>query len=782
MFKKHPRFGSERTVVLYPIFKKTAIALFLSAASATLSGQVFAGPYVSPSSASGEVSIDAADFDASTAKSGHQWRLAYPSGYTGTAAVEAYPNDGTLVSDAYAANSPRLDYQIDFEQPGTYYVWVYGIGASGHDDSVHVGVDGTEVASAAAIDRFGSIIGWSNKTMSHSIAAITVPTAGVHTLNLWMREDGFIADKIVITRDGAFTPSGEGPALSTRSPGPETTDPTALIPDANGMVSIDVADYDTLQAGNNHGWVLVSQPEASGKGALEALPNTGARIDSGYATSSPRADYAVYFRDAGTYYVWIRGLGRSGEDDSVHVGIDGQELSSAAAIDRFNASFGWSNKTMGGNYATVDVATPGVHMLNLWMREDGFIADKIVITRDGAFTPSGEGPALSTRSPGPVTTTPTALVADVNGMVSIDVADYDTRQAANNHEWVTVSQAGASGKGALEALPNTGARIDSGYAASSPQADYAVYFRDAGTYYVWVRGLGLSGEDDSVHVGLDGQELSSASAIDRFNASFGWSNKTMGGNLATVDVATPGVHTVNLWMREDGFMVDKIVLVPSVSYVPTGEGPAPSPRTTQGDIGGDPGDGGSEPVDTQPWANPDSTTTPEATPVLIDVLANDSGLDNTPVIVSVSGPPSNGLAQVQSDNRVLYAPQTGYYGSDSFTYSVTDADGDRAMSSVTIHVECVGCLDGQWLTVSWSPNQESVLGYRVYTGSGATSVTTELSDLSVASGSVDPTAPSVRYNVAEDLELRAGSTACFKVTAYNDVGTSAPSQSACVNL
>lgn len=47
---------------------------------------------------------------------------------------------------------------------------------------------------------------------------------------------------------------------------------------------------------------------------------------------------------------------------------------------------------------------------------------------------------------------------------------------------------------------------------------------------------------------------------------------------ASFSVATTGEHTVNVWRREDGFVVDKIVITTSASYTPTGTGPAESPR------------------------------------------------------------------------------------------------------------------------------------------------------------------------------------------------------------
>jgi hypothetical protein len=40
-------------------------------------------------------------------------------------------------------------------------------------------------------------------------------------VNFWMREDGFLMDKLILTTDSAFTPAGTGPAESqSASSGP----------------------------------------------------------------------------------------------------------------------------------------------------------------------------------------------------------------------------------------------------------------------------------------------------------------------------------------------------------------------------------------------------------------------------------------------------------------------------------------------------------------------------------------------------------------------------------
>jgi hypothetical protein len=51
-------------------------------------------------------------------------------------------------------------------------------------------------------------------------ACIDVKSAGVHTLNVWMRAAGMRLDKIVLTTSSTYVPEGNGPAESTHDKTP----------------------------------------------------------------------------------------------------------------------------------------------------------------------------------------------------------------------------------------------------------------------------------------------------------------------------------------------------------------------------------------------------------------------------------------------------------------------------------------------------------------------------------------------------------------------------------
>jgi len=187
--------------------------------------------------------------------------------------------------------------------------------------------------------------------------------------------------------------------------------------------------------------------------------------------------------------------------------------------------------------------------------------------------------------------------------------------------------------------------------------------------------------------------------------------------------------------------------------------------------------------DAKPSANPDSATTERDVAVTISVLANDTGLADGPISVSLVQPPSSGSASITSGGAIVYQPSGGFVGGDTLSYRVMDKDGDSAVSTVSVDVKCTACPPAQSnLTLSWDPSSGQVEGYRVYYGPTPETSILEISDLNQASGDLDLLAPSKRYRVEEDLGLKAGEQGCFRVRAYNIYGVSEYSDSACAQL
>jgi glucose/arabinose dehydrogenase len=359
---------------------------------------------------------------------------------------------------------------------------------------------------------------------------------------------------------------------------------------AGRLVSIEAENFVSSVERSGHAWNALSDGSASGGRAVQANPNTGQNINTSYTTLSPRIDFPVNFTATGTHYVWVRGRAGSTADDSLHAGLDDTAIATADKVHGFSigSAWKWSRATGDGdsqgnvNPARINVASVGPHVVNLWMREDGILVDKIVLTTDAAFVPTGLGPA---ESPRPATPPIQAFQQDsgANGLVSIESEHFSATTVRSGHSWSAVAPSGASGSSAMQATPNNGLVVASNYAANSPRIDYPINFNRTGTHYVWVRGRAGSTADDSLHAGLNGGEVATADKMQGFNNSgWKWSRATGDGNPATINIASMGVHVLNLWMREDGMTVDKVVVTSSASYTPTGLGPAESSQMPAG--------------------------------------------------------------------------------------------------------------------------------------------------------------------------------------------------------
>ena len=85
----------------------------------------------------------------------------------------------------------------------------------------------------------------------------------------------------------------------------------------------------------------------------------------------------------------------------------------------------------------------------------------------------------------------------------------------------------------------------------------------------------------------------------------------------------------------------------------------------------------------------DGATTPAGVAVTINVLANDIDPDNDPLTISSVSNARFGTA-VSSGPNIIYTPNNGFVGSDSFTYVVTDGKGGEAIGAVTVTVNASG--------------------------------------------------------------------------------------------
>ncbi len=88
-----------------------------------------------------------------------------------------------------------------------------------------------------------------------------------------------------------------------------------------------------------------------------------------------------------------------------------------------------------------------------------------------------------------------------------------------------------------------------------------------------------------------------------------------------------------------------------------------------------------------PVAAPDSATSAAPASVRVYPLTNDSDPDGHAITIAGATSPGHGTTTISTDRKsILYKPASGYSGSDSFTYTVSDNRGGTGQGEVTVSV------------------------------------------------------------------------------------------------
>lgn len=175
-------------------------------------------------------------------------------------------------------------------------------------------------------------------------------------------------------------------------------------------------------------------------------------------------------------------------------------------------------------------------------------------------------------------------------MVVMEAEHYGEKTDGNGvlagHSWVDLTGGGSMGDGYVQVLPDQNAST-SGIEENFPRLRYPVRFLTAGQYYLWVKGWGDDANADSVHYGLDGQCISTGyddcAAVPRAGA-FRWQSSSGSGIRPVITVNSPRLHYVDIWMREDGCKVDRLLVTRQEGYSPDQVEPAESIFVVSGDL------------------------------------------------------------------------------------------------------------------------------------------------------------------------------------------------------
>jgi hypothetical protein len=271
--------------------------------------------------------------------------------------------------------SGYAEYNFKVSTSGNYVIWGRIQAANTKDNSFFVSIDGKDYS----LWDTKSSKSWVWDAVSNRDGADPVSfylEGGEHTLKIKQREDGTKLDKMIITIDPAYIPTGLADEISPQDI-PEAPDKN-INPEAvkvwleaeSGYLYTPMAKAgDADAAAGKYIWVA----EGSGR-VLEAT------APSGYA------EYTFEVPVSGNYRIWGRIKAADTNDNSFFVSVDGAEY--ALWDTPVSKTWLWDPVAdRGGDDPVIFSLDAGKHTLIVKLREDGTKLDRILVTGDMEYIP-----------------------------------------------------------------------------------------------------------------------------------------------------------------------------------------------------------------------------------------------------------------------------------------------------------------------------------------------------------------------------------------------------------
>ena len=357
-------------------------------------------------------------------------------------------------------------------------------------------------------------------------------------------------------------------------------------------------------------WRAVADTTAA-NGARMSQPNAGAA-----KLTTPLVAPADYFEmtfmaDAGKpYRLWLRGIAEANAyfNDSVFVQFSDSIDTAGAPVFRIGttsattvsleddngagvAGWGWQDNGWGTGVLgpAITFATSGIHTIRVQTREDGFSIDQIVLSARRYIA----------SSPGLLKNDTTILGAAPSATVPTEIVIHagDLPLASLHGDWTRVADASAADGQALW-NPNRGA-AKIGMPAAAPVSYVDVPFTaQAGVpYQIWLRLRAESDSyaNDSIYIQLTGAIDAAGQPVARIGttqgsavslqdyqgatiAGWGWNDNGWASLGTPYTFAVTGAQTLRIQQREDGMVIDQIVISP-VKYLTAAPGSLTGDRT-----------------------------------------------------------------------------------------------------------------------------------------------------------------------------------------------------------
>ncbi|MCP4410004.1 MAG: PKD domain-containing protein, partial [Gammaproteobacteria bacterium] len=277
----------------------------------------------------------------------------------------------------------------------------YEVTLTANDDDGGTGA----ISYTVSVEPFGAdLTGYPGVGLPPFTATFYDVSVGQVTSRTWTFGDGSPA---VTTNTTNIEHRYDTPGIydvSLTATGPSGTDAItrpgyiiAVSPETSSTIILEAEDYTRQVSGAGPTWeTRTAGPDQvhfgyAGSGYVQANPDIDVIFDLPTIDAGSELQYDLGLTITGSYTVWLRGYAINAAGDSVYVGLNYQPITTTDYISEFPPhTWAWIHTLAESSQpATFTIDYPGVHTLHLWIREDGFSIDQIILTTDESFDPGG---------------------------------------------------------------------------------------------------------------------------------------------------------------------------------------------------------------------------------------------------------------------------------------------------------------------------------------------------------------------------------------------------------
>jgi phosphatidylserine/phosphatidylglycerophosphate/cardiolipin synthase-like enzyme len=348
------------------------------------------------------------------------------------------------------------------------------------------------------------------------------------------------------------------------------------------------------------GWTIEADGQAAG-GARVTNPDVG--LSKLTVAAAAPADYfeQTFTAEAGIpYHLWLRGQAAHNfyGNDSVHVQFSGSVSAAGMPVFRIGTTdstvvcieqgdaaglngWGWADNGWDSLGPDLYFAASGAQTIRIQRREDGISLDQIILSPRN-FASQSPGLAKQDSTIYPETPAP-----EPPPPVDGELVLYANRAATVGDAFTTIADPSAAGGLALQSVDHGAPKIVDALAAPASYAELQFVAAAQRPYRLWVRGR-ASGNywgNDSIHVQFSDSIDADGSPFLRIGTTgsavinledcsgcglhnWGWQDNGWGVGILgpVVTFASPGPHTLRIQNREDGLILDQVVLSPGLYF------------------------------------------------------------------------------------------------------------------------------------------------------------------------------------------------------------------------